>query len=150
LAELIGNGGTSRPADQHGEIATLTAQGRYQDAAERWYQVSATEDAPAFAMLRRAELLAGPLHDPGTAVAELTLFRDTQPRPLRPAEDVSIGLALVDIYEHRLNDAARAMFELRRLLDKYPTTRHVRLIRGALNDLKRRRFGDAFHPDHGP
>ena len=55
-------------------------------------------------------------------------------------------MALSNMYEHRLNEPARAMFELRRLLDKYPSTRHVRLIRGALNALKARRFGDAFAP----
>ncbi|HWA40254.1 MAG TPA: hypothetical protein VG712_01500, partial [Gemmatimonadales bacterium] len=67
--------------------------------------------------------------------------------PLRPAEDVAIGLALVDIYEHRLAEPAKAMFELRRLLDRYPQSRHVQRIRATLNDLKERRFGDAFDPD---
>lgn len=147
---LLANGGLSQVADAHAEIETLAAQGKYQDAAERWYQVASTEDAPAAAMLRRAELLAGPLHDPGTAAAELTLFRDAPRRPLRPAEDVAIGLALGNIYEHRLNEPARAMFELRRLIDKYPATRHIRLIRGALNALKARRFGDAFAPTPTP
>lgn len=146
VGRLLGNGGFSRVPDGHSEIEALAASGKYQDAAERWYQVAATEDAPATAMLRRAELLAGPLQDPGTAAAELTLFRDAPRRPLRPAEDVAIGMALGNIYEHRLQDPARAMFELRRLLDKYPSTRHVRLIRGALNALKARRFGDAFAP----
>ncbi|HET7040556.1 MAG TPA: hypothetical protein VFI13_00995 [Gemmatimonadales bacterium] len=146
VADLIGNGGSARPAAGHSEIETLAAQGKYRDAAERWYQVAATDEAPAAAMLRRAELLAGPLGDPGTAAAELTLFRDAPRRPLRPAEDLAIGLALGNIYEHRLHDAPRAMFELRRLLDKYPASRHVRLIRAALRDLKARRFGDAYAP----
>jgi hypothetical protein len=150
LGQVLGNGGLARVPDGHAEIETLAAQGRYQDAAERWYQVAATEEAPAAAMLRRAELLAGPLHDPGSAASELTLFRDAPRRPLRPSEDVAIGLALGNIYEHRLDDPARAMYELRRLLDKYPATRHVRLIRNALNALKARRFGDAFAPTPTP
>jgi hypothetical protein len=150
FVRLLGNGGLSVIADGHGEIDALAAKGRYQDAAERWFQVAATEEAPAQAMLRRAELLAGPLHDPGTAAAELTLFRDAPRRPLRPAEDVAIGLALGNIYEHRLADPSRAMYELRRLLDKYPASRHVRLIRNALNALKARRFGDAFAPTPTP
>lgn len=147
---IIANGGVSRVADGHSEIETLVARGKYQDAAERWYQVAASEPAPAAAMLRRAELLAGPLQDPGTAAAELTLFRDAPRVPLRPAEDVAIGMTLGNIYEHRLHDPARAMFELRRLLDKYPSTRHVRLIRGALKALKTRRFGDAYAPTPTP
>ena len=150
LGLVVGNGGVSQVADTHSEIETLAAQGKYQDAAERWYQVAATEEAPARAMLKRAELLAGPLKDPGTAAAELALFRDAPRRPLKPAEDLAIGLALGNIYEHRLNDPARAMYELRRLLDKYPASRHVRLIRSALQALKARRFGDATAPTPTP
>jgi hypothetical protein len=127
----------------HSEIEALAAEGRHQDAAERWYREAVDGDAPAAAMLRRSELLAGPLADPGTAAAELTHYRDLPRRPLTAAEDVAIGLALVELYERRLGDPARAMFELRRLLDRHPESRHVRRIRNTLGDLKERRFGDA-------
>lgn len=147
IGRVIANTGLGRAADRYGEIDALAARGQYSDAAERWFRVAVEGDAPAQAMLRRAELLAGPLHDPGSAVAELTAFRDAPRVPLKSAEDVAIGLALVDIYEHRLADPSKAMFELRRLLDRYPQSRHVRRIRAALNDLKERRFGDAFDPD---
>ena len=146
LGRLIGNGGLAVTTDSHGEIDTLAARGHYQDAAERWFRVAATENAPAQAMLRRAALLTGPLQDPGSAAAELTQYRDAPRLPLRPEEDVAIGLALSDIYEHRLQEPARAMYELRRLLDRYPTTRHVKLIRNALRALKQQRFGDAPAP----
>lgn len=128
----------------HSEIAALVAQAKYQDAAERWYREAVDGEAPAAAMLKRAELLAGPLTDPGTAAAELTQYRDLPRRPLSASEDVAIGLALVELYERRLNDPARAMFELRRLLDRHPESRHVRRIRNTLVDLKERRFGDAY------
>lgn len=150
LGRLLGNGGLSVAADSHGEIDTLAAQGHYQDAAERWFQVAATEGAPAQAMLRRAALLTGPLQDPGAAAGELTQYRDAPRLPLAPEEDVAIGLALGDIYEHRLHDPARAMYELRRLLDKYPATRHVKLIRNALRALKQQRFGDPTAPTPTP
>jgi hypothetical protein len=39
------------------------------------------------------------------------------------------------------------MFELRRLLDRYPASRHERRIRGTLADLKEHRFGDAYTPE---
>lgn len=146
VGDLLANGGVDRVPSEHSEIQALAAQGRYQDAAERWWRLVVEGEAPAEAILRRAELLAGPLKEPGSAVAELTQYRDAPRLPLRPAEDVGIGLALVDLYEHRLQDPARAMYELRRLLDRYPRTRHVRLIRAALHDLKERRFGDAFDP----
>ncbi|HEX7919149.1 MAG TPA: hypothetical protein VF454_07075 [Gemmatimonadales bacterium] len=150
IGQVIANTGLRRSADQHGEIDALAARGQYSDAAERWFREAVEGEAPAHAMLRRAELLAGPLKDAGSAAAELTQYREAPRLPLRPAEDVAIGLALVDIYEHRLADPAKAMFELRRLLDRYPESRHVRRIRAALNDLKERRFGDAFDPDTDP
>jgi hypothetical protein len=141
---LLANGGTMRRAAGHSEIEALAVQGRFQDAAERWYREAVDGDAPAAAMLRRAELLAGPLTDPGAAAAELTQYRDLPRRPLTASEDVAIGLALVELYERRLDDPARAMFELRRLLDRHPESRHVRRIRNTLVDLKERRFGDAY------
>ena len=147
MGRVISNGGSMRASAQHSEIEALAARGRYQDAAERWFRVAVEGDQPASAMLRRAELLVGPLQDPGSAAAELTQYRDAPRLPLTPGEDVAIGLALVDIFEHRLNDPSRAMFELRRLLDRYPQSRHVQRIRATLNDLKERRFGDAFEPD---
>jgi hypothetical protein len=150
LGRLISNGGLAVAPDSHGEIDTLVAHGRFSDAAERWRRVAATEPAPAQAMLRRAALLAGPLADPGTAAGELVQYRDAPRLPLHPEEDVAIGLALGDIYEHRLHDPAQAMYELRRLLDKYPTTRHVRMIRNALRALKAQRFGDALAPTPTP
>lgn len=146
VGDLIANGGVDRVPSEHSEIQALAARGRYQDAAERWWRLVVDGEAPAEAILRRAELLAGPLKDPGSAAAELANYRDAPRLPLKPAEDVGIGLALVDLYEHKLKDPARAMYELRRLLDRYPQTRHVRLIRAALNELKERRFGDAFAP----
>ena len=150
VGRVVANAGLARSAEQYGEIETLAARGQYSDAAERWFRVAVDGEEPARAMLKRAELLAGPLHEAGTAAAELTQYRDLPRRPLRPDEDIAIGLALVDLYEHRLGDPAQAMFELRRLLDRYPGSRHVRRIRATLNDLKARRFGDAFVPDPEP
>ena len=150
VGNVVSNTGLRRSADQHGEIEALAARGQYADAAERWFRLAVDGEHPAEAMLRRAELLAGPLRDPGSAAAELAQYREAPRLPLRPAEDVAIGMALVDIYEHRLAEPSKAMFELRRLLDRYPQSRHVQRIRATLNDLKERRFGDAFDPDPNP
>ena len=110
IGNVITNTGLRRSADQHGEIDALAARGHYSDAAERWFRLVVEGEAPAQAMLKRAELLAGPLQDAGSAAAELTQYRESPRVPLRPAEDVAIGMALVDIYERRLADPARAMF----------------------------------------
>jgi hypothetical protein len=52
-----------------------------------------------------------------------------------------VGLALVDLYEHDLGDPGRAMAELRRLIDHYPTASGARRLRVALSTLKSQRFG---------
>ena len=144
FAGILGNGGSMMRRSGHSEIDAMVARGHYQDAAERWFTEASTGEAPAEAMLHRAALLAGPLSDPGSAAAELAQYREAPRRPLTAGEDVAIGLALGDIYEHRLQEPAKAMFELRRLLDRYPASRHARRIRGTLADLKERRFGDAY------
>jgi outer membrane protein assembly factor BamD (BamD/ComL family) len=57
-----------------------------------------------------------------------------------------IGLALVELHEERLGDPGRAMAELRRLIDRYPSSRHLRRLRAELVALKQQRFGDATTP----
>jgi hypothetical protein len=91
------------------------------------------------ATLRRAALLAGPLNQSETAAIELDNLRSAH--PLKPRDDFRVVLALVELYEHDLNDAGRAMAELRRLIDRYPTAQGARRLRVALASLKSERFG---------
>ena len=58
----------------------------------------------------------------------------------RPRDDFRVGLALVELYEHDLKDPGRAMAELRRLIDRYPTAQGARRLRVALAGLKAERF----------
>jgi hypothetical protein len=55
-------------------------------------------------------------------------------------EDIRVGLALAELWEHRLGEPGRAMRELRRLLDRYPSNRRMRQIRAELAELKARPF----------
>ncbi len=89
--------------------------------------------------MRRAAILAGPLANPGMATLELDNFRDT--RHLRPADDIKIGLALAEFYERRLADPGRAMTELRRLIDLYPTVGGSPTAASDTEQLRRDRFG---------
>jgi hypothetical protein len=92
------------------------------------------------ATLRRSALLAGPLQDPGTAVVELDALRADS---LSSRDDFRVGLALVSLYEHQLRDSGRAMGELRRLIDRYPTARGARRLRAALGELKAQHNAEA-------
>ena len=95
------------------------------------------------ATLRRAALLAGPLHLTEMAAVELTTLQ--RAGPSLPAEDdVRVGLALADLYDYRLNDPGLAMAEMRRLIDRHPESRHVRRIRTMLRQLKTNHCGSEF------
>jgi hypothetical protein len=64
---------------------------------------------------------------------ELEALRESK---LTPAEDLRVGVALVDLHERRRGDPGRAMAELRRLIDRHPDHASVRRLRRALADLK--------------
>lgn len=139
LAAVLQSVGLMRAGGGFSEIETLEAQGRYADAADAYLERARTPRDRVAATLRRAAVLGGPLGDPHAAVQSLL---DLRTGALSPAEDISTGLALVDLYDYRLNDSGRAMTELRRLIDEYPDARHQRRLRRLLADLKESHFGD--------
>lgn len=133
---LLTNVGLVRGADGYSAIETLVARGHYQAAADAYADRARNRSERVEATLRRAALLAGPMGHPETAAVELDSLRTA---PLSGGDDLRVGLALVDIYEQRLNEPGRAMGELRRLIDRYPTARGARRLRAALGALKTQR-----------
>jgi hypothetical protein len=143
FVRLLANVGLVRVGGGYSAVETLAARGHYQAAAEA-YADRAREPADRVeATLRRAALLAGPLGQPENAAVELDSLRA---HPLSGRDDFRVGLALVDLHERHLNDPGRAMAELRRLIDRYPTARGARRLRNALGALKSQRFGPAQPP----
>jgi hypothetical protein len=138
FAQLMSNIGLTRVGEGFSAIETLAVRGHHAAAAEEYAERARNPAERVEATLRRAELLAGPLAEPETAAVELDSLRA---HPLSSRDDFRVGLALVDLLEHRLNDPSRAMAELRRLIDRYPTARDVRRLRAALSELKSERFG---------
>jgi hypothetical protein len=138
FAQLMANVGLARVGDDYSSIETLAVRGHYQAAAEEYAERARNPAERVEATLRRAELLAGPLAEPESAAVELDSLRA---HPLSGRDDFRVGLALVDLYEHHLNDPSQAMTELRRLIDRYPTAGDVRRLRAALRELKSERFG---------
>ena len=139
LAAVLQSVGLIRAGGGFSEIETLEAQGRLSEAADAYLERARNPADRVGATLRRAALLGGPLGDPHAAVQSLL---DLRTGTLAPADDISTGLALVDLYDYRLHDAGRAMAELRRLIDEYPDARHQRRLRRLLADLKESHFGD--------
>ena len=139
LFRLISNFGIVRVGGGYSAIETLVARGHLQAAADAYADRARNKSERVDATLRRAALLAGPLNQPETAAIELDNLR--RAHALKPRDDFRVGLALVELYEHDLDDPGRAMAELRRLIDRYPTAQGARRLRVALAGLKSERFG---------
>jgi hypothetical protein len=142
MLQLVGalwavNAGLSPVGTGYSSIETLEAQGHHQAAAEAYAERARNRAERVEATLRRSQLLAGPLREPESAAVELDSLRA---HALTPKEDVRIGLALVDLYESRLDNPGRAMAELRRLIDRYPSGQGARRLRAALRELKSQRY----------
>lgn len=148
LTRSVTDVGLTRAGGGFSEVETLEAQGHAQAAAEAYRERAARPVDRVNASLRRAALLAGSLGDVGLAVAELETLRVAPPR-LTPGEDILVGLALADLHEHRLGDPGQAMAELRRLIDRYPKSHHVRHLRVTLANLRQQHFGDPITPERG-
>lgn len=142
LARAFSDLGLQRAGGGYSAIETLVAQGHYDAAAEACRERAQDPASRAEATLRRAALLGGVLGEPETAAVELENLRASGHR-LAPEEDIRVGLALAELAEHRLGDPGRAMSELRRLIDRYPSGRHLRRLRAELAALKVQRFPDA-------
>lgn len=140
---LFSNVGLNRAGGGYSGIETMVVRGEFVAAAEA-YMVRAREPADRIeATLRRAALLAGPLQLAEMAAAELSTLQRTG-RSLPAEDDVRVGLALADLYDYRLDNPGMAMAELRRLIDRYPESRHVRRIRTMLRQMKTTHFGSEF------
>jgi hypothetical protein len=136
---LMANVGLVRAGGGYSSVETLVARGHYHAAADAYGERARNHAERVEATLRRAALLAGPLEQPETAAVELDSLRASR---LTSRDDFRVGLALVDLYERRLKDSGRAMGELRRLIDRYPTARGARRLRAALGELKAQRYSE--------
>ena len=134
---LLANAGLRRVGTGFSGIETLAIQGHSAAAAEAYAERARNPAERVEATLRRAQLLAGRLGEPESAAVELDSLRA---HSLTPREDFRVGLALVDLYANRMEDSGRAMAELRRLIDRYPTAQGARRLKAVLAELKSRRY----------
>ncbi|HKP48509.1 MAG TPA: hypothetical protein VJU17_00745 [Gemmatimonadales bacterium] len=139
LFQLLTSGGLTRIGDGYSSIEMLEAHGQHEAAAEAYAERARNPAERVEATLRRSRLLSGPLSEPESAAVELDSLRA---HALTPRDDVRVGLALVDLYENRLDNPGRAMAELRRLIDRHPAGQGARQLRTALRELKSRRSPD--------
>ena len=137
VARALADLGLRRAGGGFSAIEALTVRGDFATAAEAYRERAQRPADRVEATIRRAALLGGPLRQPEMALVELEALRLGR---LTPAEDVAVGVALVDLHERRLQDPGRAMAELRRLIDRHPDHGSARRLRRALADLKGQHF----------
>ncbi len=137
IARVLADWGLVRAGGGYSAIETMVARGNLELAADAYLQRASEPRDRVEATLRRAALLAGPMRQPETAVIEL---ESLQRRNLPARDDLRVGLALVDLYDRRLDDPGRAMVELRRLIDRHPEDRGVRRLRESLAAMKAEHF----------
>jgi hypothetical protein len=134
VARAFHSVGLRRAGGGYSAIETLVAKGHFAAAAQAYADLMRDDRPRPEPALRRAALLAGPLHHPETAAAELDALRAAT--ALSADDDIRVGLALAELWEHRLAQPGLAMRELRRLIDRYPSHRRMRQIRTTLAELK--------------
>ena len=117
----------------------MAEQGNVDAAAEAYRLRARVPRDRVNALVRRAQLLAGPLKLPHAAAGELEDLQRA-PEGLSANEGLRVGLALTELYEQRLDDPGRAMVELRRLIDSYPHARQAPELRGLLAALRTQHF----------
>jgi hypothetical protein len=130
---LLSDVGLVRSGGGFSAVETLVVRGQFAAASEAYRERARRPADRVEATVRRAALLAGPLGQPETALVELDALRRSR---LSAADDLRVGVALVELYERGLSDPGRAMAELRRLIDRHPGDRSVRRLRRALAELK--------------
>ncbi len=133
LFHALTNWGLMRAGGGYSPIETLVVRGEIAAAAEAYRERAQQPADRVEATVRRAALLAGPLAQAETALVELEALQRSR---LSPAEDIRVGVALVDLYDRRLGQAGRAMAELRRLIDRHPDAGSIHRLRRALAELK--------------
>lgn len=130
-------GGDSTPyKEQYSYQQALVMQGRLDEALESFEAVIAEKPESVDARVKAAELYA---RSKSNHVRASELFREIQRIPtVSPGEDIYATNRLVDLLTGPLQEPGRALVELRRLIERYPSSPAAEHARGALAALKAR------------
>ena len=128
--------GRSTPYEQQfSRQEALAARGDVAGALASYEEIIAADPAAVEPRVRAAELYAGKGGNPARAAE---LFRQVQRIPgVTPQRDLYASNRLVDLYRGPLGDEGRALVELRRLAERFPTSREAAYAREAIASMKR-------------
>jgi tetratricopeptide (TPR) repeat protein len=129
--------GTSTPyKEQYSYQQALVMRGQLDEALESFEAVIVEKPEAIDPRVRLAELYSREKRNYERAAE---LFREIQRIPgIKPGEDIYATNRLVDLLTGPLDDPARALTELRRLIDAYPSSPAIAHARNALAALKER------------
>ena len=128
--------GASTPyEEQFSYQQSLVMQGKVNEALASYEDMIAAAPDAIEPRIRAAELYA---QDRETARRAAELLREAQRIPsIAPGRDIYATNRLVDLLAGPLRDPGRAVVELRKLIDRYPTSTAATHAREALTRLKR-------------
>jgi hypothetical protein len=129
--------GSSTPyVEQYSHQQALVMQGKIDEALASFELVINREPGSIDVRIRAAELYA---REKGNHRRAAELFRQAQRiATIAAGQDVYVSHRLVDLYTGPLNEAGRALVELRRLIERHPGTAAAEQARKALAELKAR------------
>jgi hypothetical protein len=133
--KVFAMGGGSTPyREQYSREQALVMRGEVDEALASFGAVILAEAQAVDPRIRAAELYAREKGDPGRAAE---LFRGVQRiTTATPGEFIYATNRLVDLYTGPLADPGRALVELRRLIERYPSSTAATHARKALSRLK--------------
>jgi len=133
---LMVEGGSTPYVEQYSQQQALVMQGKIDEALASFELVINQEPGNIDARIRAAELYA---REKGNHRHAAELFRQAQRiATIAVGQDVYVSHRLVDLYTGPLNEAGRALVELRRLIERHPGTPAAEQARKALAEIKAR------------
>ena len=135
VARYVTAGGSNTPyEEQFSHEQALVMQRDYQGALALFEQRIAATPGDPRVRVAAADLYATHGQNPKRAAE---LYREVQRIPgLMSGHDVYVSNKLVDLYLGPLKEPGRALVELRRLIDRYPSSRVAEQARVGLANLK--------------
>ena len=142
--QKVAIGGASTPyEEQFSYQQSLVMQGKVNEALASFEEMIAAAPKAIEPRIRAAELYA---QDREGARRAAELLREARRIPsIAPGRDIYATNRLVDLLAGPLRDPGRAVVELRKLIDRYPTSTAAAHARDALARIKREMMLGAFN-----
>ena len=135
---LMPSGNSTPSAKGYSQIESLVARGEFAKAAEA-YQAEIAADATGVGACERLGMLA--MRELKDYALALVAYREAERRVAEPKRKLGYGLIVAGLYRDQLKDPAKAVVELRRLLERYPDAPNIARLRSELDEIKASLFG---------